>query len=170
MADDEKELSSFRYWTRHAVKSATGFHADVVERVLAGISPVKQKGRVKYWAFRDLIIPFANYMQYGHSDAEDGDSNLDPAKMQPKNRKEHWLAEKAMDDVLLSRSQLLIRDDVYEQFAKLVKTLTAGIESIPDRLERDCGLKGHQIQTVIEVLDDIRDSLADDILYGDEVR
>ena len=161
--------NELKYFTCNRLAETLNISSNVMKQILSHVrTDTSDSSGKQTWQLLDVIIPISNYLQYGYDAIGVSEEALtNPNKMSPKNRKEHWAAEKIKDDVRTNRGELLIKDDVRQDYASLVKTLVAGINSIPDRLERDCGLSPEQIDVVIEVTDSIRDSIADNTIYDD---
>lgn len=161
--------NELKYFTCNRLAETLNISSNVMKQILSHVrTDTTDSSGKSTWLLIDVLIPISNYLQYGYdSIGVSEEALLNPNKMSPKNRKEHWAAEKIKDEVKLIRGELLRKDEVRQDYASLVKTVVAGIDSIADRLERDCGLLPNQVETVIEVTDLIRDSIAENVIYDD---
>lgn len=62
--------------------------------------------------------------------------------------------------------QLIPESDVARNMAFLAKTVAAGLDSLPDLLERDAGIEPNAIELVIDVIDGLREVIADVLAKG----
>ncbi len=140
-------------------KLAEGFNLDrrtVTKRLKsAGIECVRKDGRAELYelsvAARALFEPNVtaqvNELQ-------------NPEVMLPKDRKDWFQSENERLKFELAEGQLCEVDDVARQMALMAKAVVQVLETLPDVLERDCGLQPKQVARVQSSIDDLRDQLA----------
>lgn len=58
-----------------------------------------------------------------------------------------------------TRKQLISVNDFDTEYSRLVKITAATLETLPDLLERDAGLKGRQLAPVFKTIDGLRETL-----------
>lgn len=137
-----RPLSSIRaYCEEH------GHDRDTVSRKLteSGISPAGTDRGNAVYRESDLHLVACS----GH----------DGAPRDPHRRKSYFAAE--LDRIKLEKTcgELVPRVEVEEEYARLVKIMVQFLESLPDKMERDCGL-GAAVVSKLEVwLDEARQDL-----------
>lgn len=109
--------------------------------------------------------------------ALDNPQELNVNQMTPAERRAHWQAENERLKYESSRRFLIPADECRREYTILAKSVVYMLESLPDLLERDCGLPPGATAYVQKVIDDFRDDLAvaveqgkfnDDDVPGDE--
>lgn len=92
-----------------------------------------------------------------------GDTNLgvktDPDRMTPRERNEHYRAEREKTRHLADIGQLVPAADVDREMGILVKTVAQALDTLPDILERDCGLPPRAIERSQRVIDEVREGM-----------
>lgn len=137
-----RPLSSIRsYCEEH------GHDRDTVSRKLTemGISPAGTERGNSVYRESDLHLVACS----GH----------DGAPRDPHRRKSYFAAE--LDRIKLEKTcgELVPRVEVEEEYARLVKIMVQFLESLPDKMERDCGL-GAAVVSKLEIwLDEARQDL-----------
>lgn len=86
-------------------------------------------------------------------------SGHDGAPRDPHRRKSYFAAE--LDRIKLEKTcgELIPRVEVEEEYARLVKIMVQFLESLPDKMERDCGLGAAVISKLETWLDETRQDL-----------
>lgn len=86
---------------------------------------------------------------------------LDPEKLDPYKRKAFYASE--LDKLALEQKagELIPRIEVEQELARVAKMVTRFCDTLPDVLERDCGLSGAALVKVEESLDGMRTELCD---------
>lgn len=116
--------------------------------------PVVQQGRKGVsWVF-DLRA--AAKWRYGSDEQEE---NQDPDAMTPKDRKDWYDGEKRRREIQIQDGELILVADFDIEFSRLVKLTAGALETLPDLLERDAGLKGRQLAPVFKTIDGLRETL-----------
>ncbi len=81
----------------------------------------------------------------------------------PEARKAWYQSENERLKFEQAIGQLIPASDVHRTMAVMVKTIAAGIDSIPDVLEREAGLEPQVIELVIPLLDGMRETMAENM-------
>lgn len=138
----------------------TGQDRETVTRRIqaAGIKPSGQRGGYPVYRLRDLLR--ASYVTTA-------DGELDPDKLPPFQRHAHYKAEAQKLAVEQERGELITRIEVEQEQARIAKIVSHGLETLPDILERDCGLAPGMVQRVERQIDAIRDRMYREMV-GDE--
>nr|MBL8410722.1 DUF1441 family protein [Dechloromonas sp.] len=121
------------------------------------LTPVSNRGGHPAYAFPDAIR--ALFSRRGE---------MDPAMLTPTDRRA--LADAKLRELELEkrRGELLPREDVRQASATAFALVAAGLRSIPDTLERHCGISPEQAAECERVIDALSGQLADDLekLHG----
>jgi hypothetical protein len=125
----------------------------------AGLRPAGNKlGYPVYLSYE--ILP-AIYAKESGAQGFISDENFDPAKLPPKERKDYYDSEKARLVVEKEKRQLIHAEDYRRELASVCKAVAIFMETLPDILERDCGLDPVTIARIQASADEQRTSLAD---------
>lgn len=85
------------------------------------------------------------------------------AQMTAKQRRETADADIAWSRAAHLRRQLLPLADVVDLLESVCKVMRDGIEAMPDRLERELGLRPDQVQAVVRIGNDVLQAMAEKI-------
>ncbi len=85
------------------------------------------------------------------------------AQMTAKQRRETADADIAWSRAAHLRRQLLPLADVVDLLESVCKVMRDGIEAMPDRLERELGLRPEQVQAVVRIGNDVLQTMAEKI-------
>lgn len=126
---------------------------DVLRRVLYqhGAQPIR-RGRNSLYRARDVCTAWAT-----HIAAHAGPIN--PDSLAPMDRRAYYQAENEKLRLEIERGRLVPADEVERAHGQIFGTLVHGLETLPDVLERDCGLTSDQVQRVESHIDALRESL-----------
>lgn len=81
-------------------------------------------------------------------------------EMSPQDRKAWYQSENERLKFEEAQRQLLPVDEVAREYATLAKMVVMVLETVPDILERDCGLSPEAVNRVQDIIDDLRDEMA----------
>lgn len=126
---------------------------------VAKLEPVKTKGRAKLYRLSDLI-------RCAYLIDDDGQPN--PAGMDPFKRKAHFQAQQEEVRYLQDCSELIPKIQMQEELARAAKIFTQGLDTLPDVLERACGLAPAQVQTAVDHCNKHRDEIAEILAAEDD--
>lgn len=87
-----------------------------------------------------------------------------PEDMPPKARKDWYEGEKTRVALELQNGNLVTLDEYRKEMAAILKDVAAMLETLPDVLERKCGLHPDAVLVMQSVLDETRTALADKIV------
>ncbi|WP_329502701.1 DUF1441 family protein [Klebsiella aerogenes] len=93
--------------------------------------------------------------------ALDNPQDLDVNQMTPAERRAHWQAENERLKYEKTRRFLIPAEECAREYRILAKGTVILLETLPDILERDCGLKPDAVTRMVGVIDNFRDHLAD---------
>lgn len=82
----------------------------------------------------------------------------------PKDRKDWYEGEKVRVDLEVRRGNLVTLDEYRAEIARILKSLAGTLETLPDVLERSCGLQPSVVVALQNEIDRERAALADRLL------
>lgn len=131
-----------------------GVSLTTVDQWLRRGCPFLDRGeRGKQWRFDFLAVA---KWRYGAPDAAPDD---DPEKLAPKDRLDWYRGTRERTKHQQEIGELIPAAEYEAALSAALKTVAAGLESLPDLLERDAALPGPAIERTIEVIDQMRDGL-----------
>ena len=80
----------------------------------------------------------------------------DPDEMKPQDRKAWYQSEKDRLAVELQQASLVTAEACRDELAAVVKATAMMLDTLPDILERDCGLAGTELDAVENLLRQVR--------------
>ncbi|EAB9079134.1 DUF1441 family protein [Salmonella enterica subsp. enterica] len=145
------------------LSAITGLHRQTVVSRLSGVplAPGSNEKK-KLYLLTDVIRVL---METPASPAAD---HQDPNKMTPKERKDWFDSEKGRIWLEKEMKQVIPLTEVRQQMSAVVKAITQVLEVWPDRLERDKGWDAEKLNEAQEVVDEVRELLAQS-MQGAEV-
>lgn len=90
---------------------------------------------------------------------EEEEGKFNPDDLPPKDRKDWYDGEKKKRDLQIQDKELYIAHEHDREVSRVFKAIATGLETLPDMLERDAGLDGHQLAPVFKVVDQLREQL-----------
>lgn len=87
-------------------------------------------------------------------------SRVNVDELLPTDRKAWFQSERERLKFEIETSALIPASDVTREFATLAKAVVQVLETLPDILERDCGLQPLAVTRVQAIIDDLRDQIA----------
>ena len=88
---------------------------------------------------------------------QSGDCN--PEELTPKERKDWYDGEHKRRDLQIRDRELIPVEEFTRIYSHMLKVVAAGLETLPDMLERDAGLSGKQLEPVFTVVDGLRETI-----------
>lgn len=146
------------YWSVSQFSAETGRARETITRRI-GNAGVKAwgKGHTK----NGLVYRCRDVFPLLYSTDDSG--AVDPDKLEPHTRLSHFKAEKAKIDLQVAAKELIPRDDYLAELSRVLKLVKQAFDTLPDVLERDCGLTPDQVARVEATCDPVRDALAEEI-------
>ena len=96
---------------------------------------------------------------FGGGETAEGDSIHDPSLMDPKSRKDWYQSENERLKLEKEQRKLVPIDEVVFVYSSMRKAVVQVLDTIPDILERDCGLTPQAVGMVQKSIDDLRYTL-----------
>lgn len=132
------------------IAELTGLHRQTVSQRVAGLTPsLGSNSKLKLYALRDLILTGL---------AEKMSADVD--SLSPMDRKAFWQAENERLKYEEKTGELIPASEVALEMGTMAKAVVQTLETLPDILERDCGLQPKDLIRVQQVIDDVRDQMA----------
>ncbi|GAB1653645.1 TPA: DUF1441 family protein [Mannheimia haemolytica] len=132
------------------IAELTGLHRQTVSQRVAGLTPsLGSNSKLKLYALRDLILTGL---------AEKMSADVD--SLSPVDRKAFWQAENERLKYEEKTGELIPASEVAFEMGAMAKAVVQTLETLPDILERDCGLQPKDLIRVQQVIDDVRDQMA----------
>lgn len=132
---------------------------DTVQRRLrsSNIEPIKHADGNRYYRLRELVDVVL---------LRDDAGRIDPNKMDPYRRKAHFDAELGKLEMERKSGDLIPRIEVEAEMSRVAKGVNHMLDTLPDVLERDCGLSGAALLKVEERTDALREEFAEQLAQG----
>lgn len=89
--------------------------------------------------------------------------SVSPEEMTPQDRKAWYQSEKDRLTVELQQGALVTAEDCREQLAAVVKATAQMLDTLPDILERDCGLQAGELDRVEGMIRRLREDWAEGV-------
>ena len=143
------EVSAFDdlHWTATRYSQAMGIDVRAVNERLATI-PHSMRGARKVWHVREGMPAL-----FGCG------KKKTPSDMEPKDRLDHYRAERENIKLQEEIRNLLPAVDVERSVGEAYKVLAQGLSAIPDLLERECGLSSDTVISLHNAIDAVRETL-----------
>jgi hypothetical protein len=143
-----------RLWSVNALAVELGFDRRSLSRKLEGLRPTEEETKGARTERRYRLAAVFQHLSRGTQ--HDGAA---PDQMSPKERLDHYRAERECDKLATERGQLIEAHEFERAFADAIKTVATALESLPDVLERDAGIDGRAVERCQEVIDRQREEL-----------
>ncbi len=153
----DQEIASLKL-NINQLAGITGVHRQTVAVRLKNVEPAPgSNAKLKLFAVIDvlteLMIPTVS-----------GDVN----EMTPSDRLSHWKAENERIEFERTVGQLIPAEDVAREFSMMAKAVVQVLETLPDILERDCALAPAAVMRVQNIIDDLRDQIAQKVIDAEQ--
>ena len=147
------------WWT--ATKFSDVFKIDrrVCQQALE-TAPYKMMGKRQVWHLRDGV-PAIFRRVWGLDSASD---TVNPAKLPPKDRLDHYKAERERIKLAQEVRVLLPAQEVEQVIGEGLKALAQGLDVLPDTLERDAALAPEAVMQIQRLIDRARDQLYESLM------
>lgn len=140
------------------IAELVGMHRQTISQRVAGLTPaIGSNSKLKLYAISDLIkIGLAEKM------------TADVDSLSPVERRAFWQAENERLKYERDTGELVPAFEVAQEMSFLAKAVVQSLDTLPDILERDCGLTPSQLTRVIQVIDDVKSQMSSHIQAGDD--
>lgn len=117
----------------------------------AGIEPSGKRGGYPVYRLKDAWSAVLGQVS--------DDGSADPDKLDPFKRQAHYKAEHLKLQLEAEQRELLPRIEVEQEQARILRVIALFLDTLPDVLERDCGLAAAMIIAVEKRLDQVREEM-----------
>jgi len=127
---------------------------DTISKRLAmhGVQPCGRRHGHPVYRLRDAAQALVG------STGTDAEGNLDPRFLPPQQRNAWYQSEARRLDVEMTTGQLIPAAEHEADLADMTKEFVQFLETLPDVMERDCGLSPEQVTAMSESVDRTRES------------
>ena len=140
------------------IAELVGMHRQTVSQRVAGLTPaIGSNSKLKLYALSDLI-------KIGLAEKMTGDVD----SLSPVERRAFWQAENEKLKYERDTGELVPAFEVAQEMSFLAKAVVQSLDTLPDILERDCGLPPAALMRVQQVIDDLRDQMAQQIQQNND--
>lgn len=149
-------------WNITRLAEAFGLHRETVRKRLnaAGVVPAGVRNGANVYALKDAgPAVFADMVLGGDSD---------PDQLPPTERRAWYQSENERIKLEQELRQLVRSEEAHREMSTIAKAVTTTLESLPDILERDCGIDAESVARVQDVIDGIRQQLYERIVADDD--
>jgi hypothetical protein len=149
----DQEIASLKL-NINQLAGITGVHRQTVASRLKNVDPAPgSNAKLKLFSVTDVLTELMIPTVSG-----------DVAEMTPSDRLAHWKAENERLSFEQSMGQLIPAEDVAREFSVMAKAVVQVLETLPDVLERDCALPPSAVMRVQNIIDDLRDQIAQKVI------
>ncbi|TCQ91604.1 uncharacterized protein DUF1441 [Rahnella sp. JUb53] len=149
----DQEIASLKL-NINQLAGITGVHRQTVAGRLKNVDPAPgSNAKLKLFSVTDVLTELMTPTVSG-----------DVAEMTPSDRLAHWKAENERLSFEQSMGQLIPAEDVAREFSVMAKAVVQVLETLPDVLERDCALPPSAVMRVQNIIDDLRDQIAQKVI------
>ncbi|EDS7046627.1 DUF1441 family protein [Salmonella enterica subsp. enterica serovar Wangata] len=148
----DQELKNSRL-NINQIASLTDLHRQTVAARLSGVPLAPGSNpKLKLYSVVDILTTLLT--------RSTDPSRVNVDELQPTDRKAWFQSERERLKFEIETSTLIPASDVTREFATLAKAVVQALETLPDILERDCGLQPLAVTRVQAIIDDLRDQIA----------
>lgn len=154
MAFEADNIGTAYQWSISQMARAFGMDRKTVSKRLenAGVAPAGKKSGYATYALKDAgPALFAATSVAGFV--------FDPETMLPKDRKDWFQSENERLKFEQAMGQLVPLHDYHREQSILAKSVANTLDTLPDVLERDCGLSADMLSRVQESIDAVREQM-----------
>lgn len=155
----DKELDHLRL-NINQLAALTDLHRQTVAARLANVPlAAGSNAKLKLYSLTDILTTLLTRT------ADPVQVKVD--EMTPPDRKAWFQSERERLRFEQETRQLIPASDVMREFSTMAKAMVQVLETLPDILERDCGLSPEAVNRVQNVIDDLRDQIAQKVSEAD---
>jgi hypothetical protein len=127
----------------------------------AGIDPIGQVKKYDVYRMRDAVKAlFRVPVERGvPGDSDEEEPALDPQRMLPTDRKAWFQSENERLKYERAKRHLIPDAEHEEGIADVIKSCVQVMDTLPDRLERECRLPPAAVALVVKAIDGVREDL-----------
>ncbi|MHA1067018.1 DUF1441 family protein [Enterobacter ludwigii] len=154
----DQELKNLKFNVTQ-LAALSGVHRQTVNLRLSNIKPSGGNGaNLTLYSLTDILSEFMRVP-----------APVSGEEMDAHERKAWYQSERERLKFEQETSQLIPASDVRREFASMAKAVVQVLETLPDILERDCALQPVAVARVQNIIDDLRDQMAQRVFEADTV-
>ena len=138
-----------------------GVDRKTVDKYLKEIDPDDEKGSHPKWYIRTVVKAMLPYLNRKYAFDQPGD--IDPDRLEPKDRKDHYDAENKRLAYESSMRTLIPVEEVRGSFSGACKVFATSLDNLPDILKKEAGLTDEQYDVLNVSLDEAREKMFFDL-------
>lgn len=152
MADSAQDIATAHQWSISQIARAFGMDRRTVTKRLedGGVKPASSRGGFPVYELKAVGPALFGQVMVG---------GTDPNNMPPNERRAWYQSENERLKFEREMSQLVPMHDVRREMSSMAKGMANTLDSLPDILERDCGLSAEALDRVQEVVDTQREQM-----------
>ncbi len=143
------------------IAEETGLDRDTVQKRIAAanIVPSGKRGGHPVYRLKDCIKAVM---------LTDEEGRTDPDKLEPYQRQAHYKAE--LDRLKLEQEtrELIPRIEVEQEQARIMRSMSLTLDTLPDVIERDCGVGAETLARIERSIDECRENLYKELSESDD--
>lgn len=120
------------------------------------IIPTGRRGKFPVYRLKDCM----------RMERMDEEGMIDPNKLSLADQKAYWQAEKERLDVTKKKGETYTRPDIEEEWSRVFKIVTRELDTLVDHLERDLQPGPIVLSRIEAKLDELRESMYQEIVKG----
>ncbi|OEF57855.1 terminase [Enterovibrio norvegicus] len=154
------KISDAYEWSINRLAEALGMSRNTVSKRLRAknVAPSRKVKGSPVYLLKDAAPALYE------SDGVKSSDLSDPSKMPPEMRKAWFQSENERVKLEKALAQLCDANEVAREMALMAKAVITVLDTLPDVLERDCGLQPREVAKVQAKIDDLRDQLAEKVM------
>lgn len=162
--------TDYQYFSRNQLSAIFGISVPTITKMVGSTMPAARRNGGMVYHLKD-VATLLDIRKINDPDIEDDEEfETDPDKMKPADRRMHYQAEDLKQAAAIKSrrndveaGQLLEAVEVERVLAQAFKTLALTLDTLPDMLERDGLIETHDVERIIEIVDNSRAQLANDL-------
>lgn len=148
----DKEIENLKL-NINQLAAITDLHRQTISSRLRNLQPADgSNAKLKLYTLTDILTELFTR----NADPQ----NIDIDSLTPQDRKAWFQSENERLRYEKEAGQLLPAPEVARQFAEMAKAVVQVLETLPDILERDCGLPPASVEMVQDKIDDLRNVIS----------
>jgi hypothetical protein len=152
----DKEIENLKL-NINQLAAITDLHRQTISNRLRSLEPAEgSNAKLKLYTLTDILTELFTRANDPQSTEVDSFS--------PQDRKAWFQSENERLRFEKEAGQLLPAAEVARQFAEMAKAVVQVLETLPDILERDCGLQAASVEMVQNKIDDLRNVIASRVM------
>ena len=151
-------------YTINMLNVMSGIDRRTLKSHLEKFEPDKKDNKSKYYSITKFAVAMWPYLSKKSGVGAAETNNQKPEDMTPMDRSKYYEAELKKTQLEELQGELTRTDEMLDTVSTAFKSLTLSIDTIPDRIELECGLDPAQMAVLMKLTKSIRENLYSDLL------